>query len=720
MFRIDGPGATPDNKFTKGDPAGGVQATTVTDEWLNAVQEELAAAIEGAGIPLVKGDVNQLADAIAARAAQVFSPSTGAGIVGFKQAGAGGMASTVAGKLNQIVTPMDYGGSNDGADDTTPVTRTAQRATSAKVPALIPRNTKHGYAIVGTERIPTVYSFNSEVDFLGKFAYNLYRGIAVVIDCYGDSTYVGADPALGLGTTAVPAPMQLQNVLRDYYRNTSATVNNRAISGTNSTQMLAGTDGSGQTFEARVAANAGTHVIFCNHCINDVQLDTPADVYKSNLIKIVEIVRKYGKTIVLETPNPYYAWASYGNGFRNAEGVKLFAGIMRQVAREMGVPLVDNYSLCEAYIAAGNGAGVFIPDGVHPTAFGYKFKGTNMAQVLIAPEVINLDSQYIMSSSPAICDSNAGAVFVSASVSKSGYYRQVAGSNSLRVAFLVTKPGYDLYVAHPVWSSGSNGVVVKLDAVDTGARLNQYHPGVTDSAHIGIDYETVVVEQLQPGFHTISLEWPADNGLGQNGGGINYFRLRQTKLGVTTRGSFNGASQPNPNDNRRKLLWDKQELVGNGVAGNFGIVLFDDTCYSNNLRTLEFEFSAALNKGEFLVLGGWTSGPASGAGNVMARPGVLVGLDTTSGKLTVYEDNGAVSGAFLSTVGQGATDLSGVSHTYYISWRPNGTIAVYVDSANVGTYTLSYPWRGGRLGIAKDNTVGGAMAITKLYELQRF
>lgn len=56
MFRIDGPGATEDNKFTEGDPASGTRATFVTAEWLNSVQEEIAAAIEEDGLVLEKAD----------------------------------------------------------------------------------------------------------------------------------------------------------------------------------------------------------------------------------------------------------------------------------------------------------------------------------------------------------------------------------------------------------------------------------------------------------------------------------------------------------------------------------------------------------------------------------------------------------------------------------------------------------------------------------------
>jgi len=60
MHRIDGPGATVDNKFTDGDPVGGVQATVVTDDWLNDVQENIMAVMTAAGVAPVKGSAGQL------------------------------------------------------------------------------------------------------------------------------------------------------------------------------------------------------------------------------------------------------------------------------------------------------------------------------------------------------------------------------------------------------------------------------------------------------------------------------------------------------------------------------------------------------------------------------------------------------------------------------------------------------------------------------------
>lgn len=63
MHRIDGPGAV-NNLFTEGDPSVPQMATVVTAPWLNDVQENLARAIEAAGITPVKGDYDQLRQAV--------------------------------------------------------------------------------------------------------------------------------------------------------------------------------------------------------------------------------------------------------------------------------------------------------------------------------------------------------------------------------------------------------------------------------------------------------------------------------------------------------------------------------------------------------------------------------------------------------------------------------------------------------------------------------
>jgi hypothetical protein len=106
MHRIDGPGATVDNHFTEGDPVGAVQATIVTDDWLNAVQEEIVAVITDPlvtpAIPLNKAANNQLITAIKRLITSGYSQATE-------------LAAGLAKVATQALT-------NAGVDDTTIVT----------------------------------------------------------------------------------------------------------------------------------------------------------------------------------------------------------------------------------------------------------------------------------------------------------------------------------------------------------------------------------------------------------------------------------------------------------------------------------------------------------------------------------------------------------------------------------------------------------------------
>ncbi|MCW8918899.1 MAG: hypothetical protein OQL08_08810 [Gammaproteobacteria bacterium] len=84
MHRIDGAGHD-NNTFTEGDPQASVPATVVTDDWLNAVQEEIANVIEEGGGELDKQDNTQLLTKIQAliAAGQSIGVPTGTTINGY-------------------------------------------------------------------------------------------------------------------------------------------------------------------------------------------------------------------------------------------------------------------------------------------------------------------------------------------------------------------------------------------------------------------------------------------------------------------------------------------------------------------------------------------------------------------------------------------------------------------------------------------------------------
>lgn len=109
MHRIDTPTATSDNRFTEGDPTIPVAATVVSADWLNAVQEELAAVITGAGLELDKADNAQLWEAVsrAITAAQPgLATTTAPGLV---QIG-GGLTITAQGLLSVLAASVSQAG----------------------------------------------------------------------------------------------------------------------------------------------------------------------------------------------------------------------------------------------------------------------------------------------------------------------------------------------------------------------------------------------------------------------------------------------------------------------------------------------------------------------------------------------------------------------------------------------------------------------------------
>ncbi|WP_415966208.1 hypothetical protein [Desulfovibrio piger] len=109
MHRIDTSTATPDHKFTEGDPAVPVAATTVSAEWLNAVQEELVAVITGAGLELKKSDNGQLWQAISQLIANAKPGLATKAKPGLVQVG-GGLDVTAEGLLSVLTATLAQNG----------------------------------------------------------------------------------------------------------------------------------------------------------------------------------------------------------------------------------------------------------------------------------------------------------------------------------------------------------------------------------------------------------------------------------------------------------------------------------------------------------------------------------------------------------------------------------------------------------------------------------
>lgn len=124
MHRIDGAGATVDNKFTEGDPVGGVQATVVTAEWLNDIQENLMELLTVAGIAPVKGNSSQVLSAVKGRllniqvitASGTVTKTPGATKWRVRQIGGGGQGGGTQATASSQVAAGGGGSSGSYAD----------------------------------------------------------------------------------------------------------------------------------------------------------------------------------------------------------------------------------------------------------------------------------------------------------------------------------------------------------------------------------------------------------------------------------------------------------------------------------------------------------------------------------------------------------------------------------------------------------------------------
>lgn len=103
MHRVDSDNHD-SNMFQDGDPGMGLPGTVLGEDWHNAVQEEVAAVIEGAGITLSKPDNDQLLAAIRAlNPLKVDLNLLSDGVGGVTvESGAGASAVSITGAGNSV------------------------------------------------------------------------------------------------------------------------------------------------------------------------------------------------------------------------------------------------------------------------------------------------------------------------------------------------------------------------------------------------------------------------------------------------------------------------------------------------------------------------------------------------------------------------------------------------------------------------------------------
>lgn len=205
------------------------------------------------------------------------------------------------------------------------------------------------------------------------------------ISCFGDSTMYGYQ--VGGATSDVQdvnnPPIILAVTLRALFSG-DITVWNEAISGSNMRNMMRDL-----RYEGKIApggTSAGSQVIYCNHCINNVQSNYSIDEFKKDYIDFVRITRKYGKVPVIVTPNPIVPILS-GDAIKTRV-IETYVNAMRDVAKITGCDIVDNY-----YYAMRTASRVplteMVPDGIHPSSQLYLQNGRNLAIPLISAATLS-------------------------------------------------------------------------------------------------------------------------------------------------------------------------------------------------------------------------------------------------------------------------------------------------------------------------------------------
>lgn len=178
-------------------------------------------------------------------------------------------------------------------------------------------------------------------------------GKPVRIQLFGDSTQFGYDGKTDKQVAHPPAAV-LQSLMDARFGAGAVIVTERAVPGTTSAQLLAGTDGRNRPWPQEVDAD----IVVVNHALNDADRHVPLTTYADQLRRL--------HPTVYETPNPVtVGWPS-----------PAYARVMREVAAEQHAPVAD----VETWMLAQPHWRERLPDGLHPDDATY---GEIVRQVLM-------------------------------------------------------------------------------------------------------------------------------------------------------------------------------------------------------------------------------------------------------------------------------------------------------------------------------------------------
>jgi lysophospholipase L1-like esterase len=150
---------------------------------------------------------------------------------------------------------------------------------------------------------------------------------------------------------------------------------NAGISGNNTAAAL-------KRMEADVLSY-NPQLVVVMFCMNDVAGLTP-EAFQANLAEIIRRARDRGAEVVLMTPNSIYP----DDPRRPPSRVVQYVGIVRQVGRELGVPVADCFRAYEEIRDIDRQAWVHLmSDTLHPNLRGHKLFAEEVAWTIIGRRV---------------------------------------------------------------------------------------------------------------------------------------------------------------------------------------------------------------------------------------------------------------------------------------------------------------------------------------------
>jgi len=185
----------------------------------------------------------------------------------------------------------------------------------------------------------------------------------VRIQLFGDSTQWGYDGKTEQPVAQPPVAV-LQAAMDARFGAGAVLVTERAVPGTTSGQLLAGTDGRNRPWPREVDAD----IVVVNHALNDSNEHVPLATYERQIAALHPTVFETPNAITVDWPAPPYIAA------------------MRKVAAAQHAPVAD----VDAWMRTQpNWKSLLSDDGLHPTQAGYREIVLKVLMPTLEPLVAN-------------------------------------------------------------------------------------------------------------------------------------------------------------------------------------------------------------------------------------------------------------------------------------------------------------------------------------------